>query len=197
MRMSHNPLGRHRGGPPRRGAILLVVLVLLALFAVIGLSFALYAEAEATAARIKREAADDPPGNYNPLYEGAIDTFLGQLLYDVDDRDATAMSGLRGHSLGRGRYGRNFRIDPTPANDGLKALSLSAYTGSGTISETLTIPGVGTFDRTQLANYAYRPGAGFIIDPEQSGFRATPGTQDPSNSRAYTGTTQYPTGGSY
>ena len=39
----------------RRGAILLVVLAMLALFAVIGLSFVLFAESEGTAGRIYRE----------------------------------------------------------------------------------------------------------------------------------------------
>ena len=40
----------------RKGAVLLVVLAMLALFAVIGLSFVFYAESRATSARIYREA---------------------------------------------------------------------------------------------------------------------------------------------
>jgi len=46
----------HRTPRRRRGMILLVVLTLLTLFAVVGLSFALYAESEATGSRIHREA---------------------------------------------------------------------------------------------------------------------------------------------
>ena len=51
--------------PPRQGVILLVVVIMLTLFLVVGLSFVLYAESEATASRIYREVptdkADIPP----------------------------------------------------------------------------------------------------------------------------------------
>src|SRR5262245_45002997 len=118
----------HKSPPARRGAILLVVLALISLFAVIGLSFALYAEAEATAARIKREAVDD----FDPFAEPAVhqqyaNQFLGQLVYDVPDTLTTGnqnvTSVLRGHGLARLMYGAN----PTTAN-------IAPYSGIGLFS---------------------------------------------------------------
>ena len=58
-------LARTKSGMARRrGAILLIVLTLVALFSVVGLSFAIYAENEALKARINSESkstSDDPP----------------------------------------------------------------------------------------------------------------------------------------
>ena len=80
FRPSSTRVGRRS---PRRGAILLVVLTLLALFAVIGLAFVLYAESEANASRIARESVT----NTNTTGLNAIDStqavnsFLGQFIY--------------------------------------------------------------------------------------------------------------------
>ena len=57
----------HSTPPPRRsGVILLIVVVMLGLFLVVGLSFMLYAESEASASRIYREAFTDQlrPGRH-------------------------------------------------------------------------------------------------------------------------------------
>src|SRR4051794_15943096 len=89
--------------PARRGAILLVVITLLALFAVVGLSFALYGQAEATAARIQREAQDDPDPFTSPdaqsFQQTFVNQFLAQLVYGVKDTGQDTTSALRGHEL--------------------------------------------------------------------------------------------------
>ena len=73
----------HSTPPPRRsGVILLIVVVMLGLFLVVGVSFMLYAESEASASRIYREAftvnydrADIPPGP-------TVAMGSGQLVYE-------------------------------------------------------------------------------------------------------------------
>src|SRR5437868_405819 len=95
---------RTASGPPRQGVILLVVVLMLALFLVVGLSFVFYAESQATASRIYREAptagtavADVPP-------EQLLAWALGQLIYDVPDDSGSVYSAMRGHSLARTMY---------------------------------------------------------------------------------------------
>src|SRR5881398_3157900 len=94
--MSHLPCATRRN-MMRPGVILLIVVVLLALFATIGLAFVLYATSAAEAARVFREAqsvsaADVPP-------EAVLDFFLDQLLFDVRDDESGIGSALRGHGL--------------------------------------------------------------------------------------------------
>jgi hypothetical protein len=170
----------------RRGAILLVVITLLALFAVIGLSFALYADAQANAARMEREAQNNPrdasdieailnPGDY-------FNQALGQLIFGGSDSDGQSadpnvqrrlQSGFRGYEFARLMYGQPRRpgtLNPMPV--------LTPYTGTGLFTAAdglppMNLPGIGAFDRTQVINYGYMPGSGFIIDPEYSSYRNT------------------------
>ena len=76
-------LARTKSGVARRrGAILLIVLTLVALFSVVGLSFAIYAENEALKARINRESkatSDDPP----PV-DALASLAFGQMLYSAE-----------------------------------------------------------------------------------------------------------------
>src|SRR4051794_34126436 len=91
--------------PPREGIILVVVVSLLALFAVIGLGFVMFAESAATASRLTREAQNvvDNRAEIDP--EQVLNFTLGVLLYDKPDDATGVYSALRGHSFGRNMYG--------------------------------------------------------------------------------------------
>ena len=118
----HGPAGR------RRGAILLVVLTMLALFAVIGLSFVLYAESEANAARLYKEGASANTKPIDPT--DAVNGFLGQMIFQQGNTN----SALYGHELSRLMYGNaQFAPDRT-----------SAYNGVGIYSEPLIMTFGGT-----------------------------------------------------
>src|SRR5262245_43499413 len=116
----------------RRGAILLVVLVLLALFAVIGVAFVLYAQSEAVNARIHREIgsiAVEPPDPTAPANQ-----FLQQLIYPVPQGGGNATSALRGHELARLAYGYWPSI-----NVNNQGVNTTAYNGIGAFSESVNV----------------------------------------------------------
>src|SRR5713101_6137644 len=106
----------------RKAVILLVVISLLTLFAIVGLSFVLYANAEANASKIYREAANQNQIDMEP--ELLFNMFLGPLLYDQPDDYTGVYSAMRGHSLGRSEYGLNY--NGTPSNMILEAYSTAA-----------------------------------------------------------------------
>ncbi len=151
----------------RRGVILLVVLVLLTLFAVVGLSFVLYADAEAKSAQIYREAEVQGRADMEP--ELLLSFFLGQLIYDADDQTGV-YSALRGHSLARLLYGYN---DPPDLNG-------TPFNGTGRLHEPIVFHSAGvTADGYYLVNYTCFQDAngnlidGFLRDPERLGTRST------------------------
>src|SRR5207244_12523648 len=90
----------------RRGVILLVVISLLTLFAIVGLSFVIYANAETNSSKIYREAANQNQIDMEP--ELLFNMFLGQLIFDVNDDYTGVYSAMRGHSLLRNEYGYNY-----------------------------------------------------------------------------------------
>ncbi|MCI0462448.1 MAG: hypothetical protein L0Z62_36315, partial [Gemmataceae bacterium] len=150
----------------RRGVILLVVISLLTLFALVGLSFVLYADAEAASARLAREAEVQSRPDLDPRLLLAF--FLGQLVCDVDDQGGV-FSALRGHSLVRLMYGYNDQA----GND-------IPFSGTG----RLHLPSVFAHDPSappeakddfNLINYTYFPADGFLRDPERLGSRTDPG----------------------
>jgi hypothetical protein len=181
------PRSRHRT-LPRRGSTLLVVITLLALFAVIGLSFALYAGNEATAARMYRQAQDSPRDLDD--FESALnpaDYFnrsLAQMIFDCRDDDPIGVqSGLRGYGLNRIMYGQQRITIPGPPPSFQLVPQLTPYTGQGPFTAAddagvpLTLPGGIVIPRSQVLNYAYQPnlpGLSYIIDPEYSWFRLNP-----------------------
>src|SRR5438552_18999083 len=100
-----------RAGVRRRGVILIVVLMLLTLFAIVGISFVLVADAAANNARINREGETLQRAETDP--EAAFAFALGQILYDCPDDQNGVYSGLRGTSLARNMFG--YYYDPSGA----------------------------------------------------------------------------------
>jgi hypothetical protein len=159
-----------RSNNRRRGVILLVVLALLTLFAIVGISFVLYSDAEATAARVNREGQSLTQADMQA--ELALSLILGQLLYDAPD-DTGIYSSLRGQSLARNMYG--YCDDPNVLND-------KAYNGTGRLRGENLAPEIAGIDSSLAVNYTYFA-PGFLRDPERLGFRAGPS----ANRGLYTG----------
>src|SRR5262249_6363736 len=100
----------------RRGVILLVVISLLTLFALIGITFVLYAESEANSSRIFRESENVVAGNAIPA-DQLLDWALGQLLFGPTEDLNGSGSCMKGNSLDRLIYGYNDQVlNTTPFN---------------------------------------------------------------------------------
>jgi hypothetical protein len=173
----------------RRGVILMVVLALLTLFAIVGLSFVLYAGSAAKSSQIAREAEFQNQNfpDIDPYL--LMSYFLGQLIYDVDDINGIS-SAMRGHSLARTMYGLNANYSINLATRQISytlANNTVPFNGTGrlhTSNNTRNNPyGV---DDYLLINYTYFQNDSFLRDPERlghgaagpigplSGFRRTP-----------------------
>ncbi len=178
----------HTPSERRRGAVLLIVMSLLALFAAVGLSFVFYANAEATASNHFRDAATMSQGDIEP--ELALSLFLGKLIYGDKDDSGGAGSSLRGHDLATGIYGRDYII--TNIN-GVPTVVLGStrtpYNGSGRLHyqfdpKSPGMPAILTTattaapttppDNYELIQYKYFPADGFVRDPGRYGFQGTP-----------------------
>ena len=149
--------------PRRRGVILLVVMALLSLFAVVGISFMLYAESAATASRIYREAmvvtndrVDEDP---NLLLNWA----LAQFIYDVRDFGEDVYSSMRGHSLARTMYGWNYVPMSVVNFDPTKNSNTIAFNGAG------PPPAIGP--NAAMVNFTFFRNDGVLYDPERAGTR--------------------------
>ena len=113
----------------RRGAILVVVLALLTIFAVVGIAFVFYSDGEMVAARYAREAE-----NRNlqmiptlPPIDSHAETALFSVIFGTDPTDTTAQvtNAFRGHDLLSPMYGAHGKATATP------------YTGPGILHENL------------------------------------------------------------
>jgi hypothetical protein len=155
--------------------ILIVVLALLALFAVIGISFVFYADSEANAARIHREGqAHGEPAPPDAVI--VINRALSTLIFD---EDTDLNNPLRGHGLLRSVYGWNqtTRTQHTIPFNGVGtfhegvALDLSAGLGLPAGTVVHTIP-----DRARWVNNSQMPYSGTLlnVDPEKTGYSGTP-----------------------
>jgi len=145
----------------RRGVIVMVVLALLTRFAGVGIAFVLYAQREATSARIAREAETSKRADMDP--EQALAMFLGQFIYDVPDSATGVGSGIRGHSLTRTLYGYNYGTTATP--------NIVPFNGVGRLHYTNAQTGQ---DDYTLVNYTYFQGVNFLRAPERYGTHASP-----------------------
>jgi hypothetical protein len=159
--------------PGRHAIILLVVLALLTLFAIVGLTFVLYADAEATSSRIFREApyprnGSIPNSGPNTPPDQLAAFALAQLIYDVPDTTSGVYSAIRGHSLARDMYGYNYTWNPTGLQANPPLNNLYPFCGIG----PLHVPSVlGLPDDALVPNYTYFSADGFIRDPERYGVR--------------------------
>ena len=90
----------------RRGVVLLVVIVMLALFAAVGITFVFYAEASSAASTSQRQSLVESAADMDP--EMAFSLFLEQLLFGVPDDQNGVYSALRGHDLMRNMWGMNY-----------------------------------------------------------------------------------------
>ncbi len=154
----------------RRGVILLVVISLLTLFAIVGLSFVLYAEAEARSSQLFREAEVQSLPDVDP--ELLLGLFLGQFIYDVPDGEPDdprgLFSALRGHSLARSKYGWNDAGgNTTPFNGTGRYHAPSAF-------DPFQVAPPHAKDDYYLINYTFFPSHGFLRDPERPGTRLGP-----------------------
>src|ERR1700687_5946761 len=86
----------------RKAVILLVVISLLTLFAIVGLTFVLYANAEANSSKIYREASSLNQVDMEP--EMLFNMCLSQMIYGVSDDYTGVYSALRGHDFARSMY---------------------------------------------------------------------------------------------
>src|SRR5262245_4954830 len=165
----------HTRSLQREGVILLVVLIMLTLFAIVGISFVLYANSQAEASRIKK-ITEDLPAKADMRAEDALAMFLSQYIYDVKDEERAdgsfgIYSSLRAHSLGR----TSFEAHPTAMND-------KPFNGTGRLRES-TPNGISF----QLINYTYFKTAdsSFIRHPDYL-YSASSGTS-PGASDTYVG----------
>lgn len=173
-----------RTTPARRGVILLVVIALLTLFAVVGITFVLYAQSKADIARIFRDSQQQilnqgPPDSGQTL----LSEFLMQLIFDVQDtplvntgttNSPTARnSALRGHSLGRNMFGYNGSSINTSPYSGIGRRHTPTTAGPGASPIPSPLGGGALVDEYDLVNYMWFKGDNVLHDPERAGWRAT------------------------
>src|SRR5262245_19098859 len=153
----------------RPGAVLMVVIMMLTLFAVVGLTFVFYANDAATASRIYREASAPVRLDMEP--EVLFGFFMNQFVYDVHDDAAGSASALRGHSLARNLFGFDYTLSSNGAL--MPAANDVPFNGTGRLHLPLNVPGVlVNVDDHRLINYRYFVADGFVRDPERPGWRA-------------------------
>jgi hypothetical protein len=142
----------------RRAVVLLVVLVILTMFAVIGLAFMFYADSDSTMASAYRDSTPVPSGDVDP--ELAFQLFLQQLLYDCYDDPQGWYSSMRGQSLMRSMYGGNYSAAIPPT-------SVPVPIAAGTqVVAPLSMQGIGVGTKLLVGKWGILPKVGVVEAPE-------------------------------
>jgi hypothetical protein len=173
--------------------ILLVVVLMLALFLVVGLSFVYYSQASSENARTYRESATPDIADIPP--ETLMSWWLGQLIYDQPDDVNGVASAMRGHSLARTMYGwhpvmyqNTLTVDPNHTNNSLDTAkdpannfpysnyaNVTAFNGFGPLRQTTGLSPVGvTTSDYDFPNYTWFKLDNILRDPERVGDRGDP-----------------------
>src|SRR5438105_2567372 len=124
----------------RRGVILMVVLVLLTLFAILGLSFVLYANAQHKSSDLALQAEEGAVDQVDISPDALMTSLLTAMLFPQDD-SAGIYSAYRGYDLARSMYGydyiavlnpvtNSYNIQPRGGNN-------APYSGVGRIHEDI------------------------------------------------------------
>ncbi len=175
---------RQQAAEPRRAIILLIVLVMLSLFAVIGISFWLLSDAEANSARMFVDTIDIGRNVEDPsAIAGADPTtvsseILSQLLWGVADDTNGVQSAIRGHDLGRTMYGYNYLVGQNPLGPTFDPRSFLgqqsqnpnfiSFNGTGRLHTSPPAPIANLIpDDYYLVNYQYFQQDNFVRDPER------------------------------
>src|SRR5579862_2361891 len=184
-----SPPARQHPGDTRTGAVLLIVLVVLTIFATVGLAFIFYAQSAAVSSAAFKDGTALRRADMDP--EIAFSMFMQQLLFDFRDDANGVGSALRGHSLIRNMYGLNTVINP----DGTVSVVANnnvPFNGTGRLHWTygdpklppsVNNPVLNGADDFNLVNYTRFPQDGLVRDPERFGVRTvlTPGLDNRGN----------------
>jgi hypothetical protein len=162
----------------RRGVVLLIVVILLALFAAVGLGFMLYAESEASSSRIYRESQAVTNKNLADISpQDLLNYAMGQLIYGCRDDGTDLYSAMRSHNLSLTMYGFNYRYTPgSTTYDPSSNQNTVPFNGLGTLRTNPTPFSNQGLTDWDLPNYQYFALDGFIRDPERFKWRTSPST---------------------
>ncbi|MFO0799020.1 MAG: hypothetical protein U0804_16250 [Gemmataceae bacterium] len=202
----YRPTTARRRPAARRGAILVVVLALLTIFAVVGIAFVFYSDGEMVAARYAKEG-ENRNGQMTPTppaFDDDAELALSSVIFGASPTDVTAQvtNSLRGHDLLSGMYGTHGWRQDSPTGKQLNP----PYSGAGIMHEDLTKTtnnALGAVsDRARVVNNTAMNvgGAYYVVDPEISdGPREVAKTQpsDPTNNATMTGKKYVPKNAPY
>ncbi len=181
--MVRSHLGNRKSGK-RRGNILIVTLLLLALFATVGLTIVYYTRDLADQQQVNAQAASTGALTFSDDGSMAFNEFLSNLIYGQPNSQLSALGNsntIIGHDLMRSIYGGGPVVGTVPYNGIPYNATQTPYNwvpwnGVGTFHEAHTANGV-NIDRAVLVNLAPFNG---VIQPETT-HRVAPGTYVPKN----------------